>query len=290
MTDAWMVDDTPNPVAMMKSRAAEILGRVVTIALSTHWTGLVKTEAVAIRGSRAVHPSGKAIRHHDLRRPVPFQLASRGRGLEHAVPEAPVVLASLVLLHLLVRVDAPAAIKPATVAGIAAEVRGIWKPYGVDVSFALPGEAVTGEPGEEIRLVITDRLLAGTRGASGDVAGVGWIEFLGPEQPARLITVSVAAASTLADRARWAGIPVGLLPAVIRQQFLVHALGRATAHEIGHYLLRSAVHARAGLMRPRFAAEDVMDDHLTRFRLEPAQVETFNRSRPAQALQAALPQ
>jgi hypothetical protein len=197
-------------------------------------------------------------------------------------------LASLVLLHLLVRVDAAAAIKPAMVAGIAAEARSIWKPYGVDVTFAPPGDAVTGEPGQEIRLVITDHTLP-AQGGGADVAGIGWIEFLGPEQPARTITVSLTAASRLSDRATWAGTPVELLPAVIREQFLVHALGRAAAHEIGHYLLRSTLHARLGLMRPQFGVEEIMDGHLTRFRLERSQVDLLGRRQAGVELQAGLP-
>jgi hypothetical protein len=199
-------------------------------------------------------------------------------------------LASLVLLHLLVRVDAPAAIKPAMIAGIAAEARSIWKPYGVDVTVALPGGVAAGEPGEEIRLLITDRLPPVT--SRGDVAGLGWIEFVGPEQPAGAITVSLAAALKLSDRATWAGKPVDLLPAVIREEFLTRALGRAAAHEIGHYLLRSTVHAPRGLMRPRFAADEIMDQRLTGFRLEPSQVDLLDRRQPGvrAGLQAALPE
>ena len=200
-------------------------------------------------------------------------------------------LASLVLLHLLVRVDAAPPITPAMIAAIAAEARSIWKPYGVDVTFALPGGVAAGEPDEEIRLLITDRLPPGTRGRD-DVAGIGWIEFVGPEQPARAITVSMAAALRLSNRAKWAGTSVDLLPAIIREQFLARALGRAAAHEIGHYLLRSTVHARGGLMRSQFAAEEIMDQRLTRFRLEPSQVKRLNRRQPdlRAGLQATLPE
>lgn len=198
-------------------------------------------------------------------------------------------LASLVLLHLLVRVDARAAIKPAALAGIAAQARSIWKPYGVDVTFVFTRSAVTGEPSEEIVLVITDRVLPGPRGR-GDVAGIGWIEFVGPEQPSPTITVSTTAALQLSERATWAGTSLDLLPTRLRDQFLVHALGRAAAHEIGHYLLRSTVHARDGLMRPQFSTQEIMDDHLTRFRLEPSQVDMLDRRQAGVALQAALPE
>lgn len=198
-------------------------------------------------------------------------------------------LASLVLLHLLVRVDAGPAIKPSVIAGIAAEVRSVWKPYGVDVTFVSTASPLTGEPSEEIRLVITDHVLPVSRRRS-EVAGIGWIEFVGPEQPSPAITVSTTAALKLSEQAIWAGTSLDLLPARVRDQFLVHALGRAAAHEIGHYLLRSTVHARDGLMRPQFSTQEIMDDHPTRFRLEPAQVDMLNRRQPGATLQAALPE
>jgi hypothetical protein len=200
-------------------------------------------------------------------------------------------LASLVLLHLLVRVDAAAAIKPAMIGGIVAEARRIWKPYGVDVTFALPHGIETSEPDEEIRLLITDRLPPGTRG-HGDVASLGWIEFLSPEQPASAITVSIAAALKLSDGVNWMERSFDRLPIVIQEQFLTRALGRAAAHEIGHYLLRSTVHARGGLMRSQFPADEMMDPRLTRFRLEPSQVELLDRRQPAirAGQQAALSQ
>jgi hypothetical protein len=36
-------------------------------------------------------------------------------------------------------------------------------------------------------------------------------------------------------------------------------LGRALAHEIGHYLLDTETHARIGLMRPHFSADEFSD-------------------------------
>jgi hypothetical protein len=182
-------------------------------------------------------------------------------------------LATLVLLQVLVRVDAVAMVKPAMVAALAAEARNIWKPYGVDVRLTGPAGIAAGDTGgaEELRLVITDRVLPSAHAAPDEVAGLGWIEFLGPEQPSRTITVSTTAALRLSERATWAGMSLNLLPGIVREQFLGHALGRAVAHEIGHFLLRSTAHTRSGLMRPQFPADEVMDDHVTRFRLEPAQ-------------------
>ena len=43
------------------------------------------------------------------------------------------------------------------------------------------------------------------------------------------------------------------------EQRLGVVLGRALAHEIGHYLLDTATHARNGLMRPQFDAVEFTD-------------------------------
>jgi hypothetical protein len=42
--------------------------------------------------------------------------------------------------------------------------------------------------------------------------------------------------------------------------FLGRALGRALAHEIGHYLLGTREHAAHGLMRAQFAPQDLLED------------------------------
>jgi len=45
-------------------------------------------------------------------------------------------------------------------------------------------------------------------------------------------------------------------------------LGRAVAHEIGHYLLRTSSHAPQGLMRARIDAQEFADVHSQSFRLD----------------------
>lgn len=45
-------------------------------------------------------------------------------------------------------------------------------------------------------------------------------------------------------------------------------LGRALAHEIGHYLLDTHTHARIGLMRPRFSALEFTDPRDSAFALD----------------------
>jgi hypothetical protein len=50
------------------------------------------------------------------------------------------------------------------------------------------------------------------------------------------------------------------LPAALADMFLARALGRALAHEIGHYLLGTREHTRHGLMRAEFLPQDLLED------------------------------
>ncbi|HKB11332.1 MAG TPA: hypothetical protein VKD69_11775 [Vicinamibacterales bacterium] len=50
------------------------------------------------------------------------------------------------------------------------------------------------------------------------------------------------------------------LPAAMAETFLGRALGRALAHEIGHYLLGTREHSAHGLMRPRFTPQDLLEE------------------------------
>ena len=56
-----------------------------------------------------------------------------------------------------------------------------------------------------------------------------------------------------------------------RRTFLARALGRALAHEIGHYLLRSKEHTRGGLMKARHAAGDLFGPERRGFTVSPAE-------------------
>ena len=69
-----------------------------------------------------------------------------------------------------------------------------------------------------------------------------------------LAIASVSAARQVLDAA---GLADG--PAAIVSHRLGVVLGRAVAHEIGHFLLNTSGHARQGLMRARIDARDFAD-------------------------------
>src|SRR5262249_37130118 len=50
------------------------------------------------------------------------------------------------------------------------------------------------------------------------------------------------------------------LPAALAETFFARALGRALAHEIGHYLLGTREHTTDGLMRQQFSPQDLLEE------------------------------
>jgi hypothetical protein len=140
----------------------------------------------------------------------------------------------------------------------------IWRPYA-DVSFTPADESTLGSG--SLRLLITDRTSTISDGAS-----LGWIEFV-DGRPSNHITVSTGAATALLRASRWNG-----LPKTVQHTFLVRAMTRAIAHELGHYLLASREHVAHGLMRGQLTADDIMQPRKSSYRLDRAQVQQLQRT------------
>jgi hypothetical protein len=124
------------------------------------------------------------------------------------------------------------------------ETAAIWSPAGVALRSMQADSGVRPVDGLTVRVVVDD-----DRGQSSaaNSAAIGWINFDGASIPEALIHLSHRNVVQLLDasdqnRAR---------PVLQRDLFLGRALGRALAHELGHYLLASKAHTERGLMRGR---------------------------------------
>jgi hypothetical protein len=155
--------------------------------------------------------------------------------------------------------------QPFDAAGVTAvgrAVAAIWSRYA-DVSVYAVDDPLAIAADDVLTVRITDR-----RSQSGD--GLGWIDFV-DGQPSRTIYVSRTEVSELAARGKWGGRAVTYWPPKMRDAFAQRAVATAVAHEIGHYLLRSRVHTRTGLMRASLTVEDVMRGFSVRNGLDRAQ-------------------
>jgi hypothetical protein len=162
-----------------------------------------------------------------------------------------------------VQTDGSLAVDRRMLAEIVKGAGEIWRPYA-DVTFTLVEESVPVSG--SLRLLITDRISTISDGAS-----LGWIEFV-DGRPSNHITVSTGAAAALLRASRWNG-----LPKTVQRMFLVRAMTRAIAHELGHYLLASREHAPHGLMRGQLTADDIMQPRKSSYRLDRAQVQQLQR-------------
>jgi hypothetical protein len=137
-----------------------------------------------------------------------------------------------------VTVVAPRDVTDSLVNRICEEADAIWAPAGV--AFEWHRDASTGEAHPlAIEVTIDDRQAA----VVGDGA-LGWITFTG-NGPDPFIHLSRASAEGLfRDTPGLFGAPM-----ITHDSLIGRALGRALAHELGHYLLRSKVHTPRGLMR-----------------------------------------
>ena len=100
---------------------------------------------------------------------------------------------------------------------------------------------------------------------------LGWIVFDDPKTPEQEIYLSYANALRLLDNSGGIVGPTKSMPQLQRETMLSRALGRALAHEIGHYLLASKVHTPKGLMMAVHTAAELFGVERVDFKLAPVE-------------------
>ena len=163
---------------------------------------------------------------------------------------------------------------------LVAEAERIWKREGVALRWSAVPES--GRPSAPLRVLVISR----REGLSGDET-IWRVGELVPHTGQRALAIAsiagaerVVAASgnrvTLLDRPEGAQYRLGVV------------LGRAVAHEIGHYLLATATHADRGLMRAAIDAREFADPGARTFALDGA-AGAWLRAGLAQAGEAPRP-
>jgi len=148
------------------------------------------------------------------------------------------VAAEASVIPIAVAVVAPRDVTDSLVNRICAEAAAIWAPAGI--VYVWNRDASKDEAHRlAIEVTIDDRQVP-----AGRDSALGWLTFAS-NHPDRFIHLSRASAERLAR-----GTP-GLSDSTVtsHEALIGRALGRALAHELGHYIFRSKVHAPRGLMR-----------------------------------------
>jgi len=143
---------------------------------------------------------------------------------------------------------------------LAAEAERIWRSEGVDIEWSVPGLA-SDSSDAPLRVMVVSRPNPNVRSTTR------WpvAELIPEASPRALAIASITGAErVVAEAARSAALASGA-PADYR---LGLVLGRAVAHEIGHFLLATATHAQSGLMRASVDAREFTTVGGETFRLD----------------------
>jgi len=167
-------------------------------------------------------------------------------------------------LHIGLTFDAGAARSMET--AVAEEAARVWAAYGIAVDG--PTENTRGRPG-----TITLHVSMARRPARGtNEESLGSIVFHdGVPEPS--ISLYVASADDLISTA--AEYDPSHWPVAFHDELLARVLGRALAHEIGHYVLRMRDHSTFGLMRAVHPIVELMEIRGGNFALSPDDRETL---------------
>ena len=146
------------------------------------------------------------------------------------------------------------------------EASDIWAAYGVEIRMAGVNDA---EPDQTVRLAVTlspppDSLRTGTLGS---------IVFKG-DAPEPTIELYPSAASALVAAVAFNSLGEPWPPG-LKDRAVARVLGRALAHEVGHFLLRSKRHSTGGLMKAQQVGSDLASPDRRRFALSADEVRQF---------------
>jgi hypothetical protein len=180
-----------------------------------------------------------------------------------------------------VTVATASTVSPTLVMRVLEETDAVWRAAGVTFVWRrVAGETVPRARAIEARPCPSPTLhvvIGRDRGADADhrrdngTMALGWIAFDEHDAPDSEIYLSHENAEAYMRGSR---IVVGLTeqkPIAEREMLLARAMGRALAHEIGHYLLASKIHTARGLMQAAHTASEFFGADRAPFNLDAAQ-------------------
>lgn len=131
------------------------------------------------------------------------------------------------------------------------EAAAIWAQHGVIINWVSPAVVRPIAP-DRLRVLILKRRPQLQK--SDEPFAVGELVRPAGSHPVALVSIESAQRLVASLRGR-----AGYELISVDERRLGVVLGRALAHEIGHYLLNTHTHARSGLMRPQFDALEFTD-------------------------------
>jgi hypothetical protein len=155
-------------------------------------------------------------------------------------------------------------ISPSLVERVLAEAGDIWRTAGLTIIWKRDGRVSSA-----LRLTIGHWANRVRRDETS--LPLGWIVFDDDGAPQHAIYVSYTNAHALMDQSRGTTGASEKMPRAESETLLGRAMGRALAHELGHYLLASKEHSLKGLMRAKRTAAEFFSIDRSRFDLDAGQ-------------------
>lgn len=175
-----------------------------------------------------------------------------------------------------IKVSAAPDIPARLVTAVLAEADAVWCTTGVSFLWRREDQPATmsGRVRPERRYESSAlRVVIGheTQTARDQRYALGWIVFDDSRTPEQEIYVSYTNVVMLLEHSAGIVGVVQSMPILQRETLLARAMGRALAHELGHYLSASKVHTPKGLMKAVHTAGEFFGRARDRFMLEPAE-------------------
>jgi hypothetical protein len=173
----------------------------------------------------------------------------------------------------------PGPMNSAAMTRVRAEVDAIWHRYHVDVLWVQPQVSDQQVIADLVVEVVEGRFPPAGRHGRIAIARMKFQDGF----PTHHIEVSNTAAAALLPEGRWAGGTRSLndAPERLRTEALGRIVGRALAHELGHYLLGSLEHADRGLMRAVIDPESLVSPSTSFLTLADADIHALRAARVA---------
>jgi hypothetical protein len=179
------------------------------------------------------------------------------------VSRQPIPPSTAVPSRITISVDVAPHIRPYTVTRMLAETDDIWRSSGVTfvwrcfparVAPCAQSSEAGHTPPSTLRVTVDDE--PGQPGGRKDdsLMALGWIRFDPSDEPGEEIHISYGNALALLDGSSLVVGRVTWMTVIERETYVARAMGRALAHELGHYLLASKTHTERGLMQARLSA------------------------------------
>jgi hypothetical protein len=160
---------------------------------------------------------------------------------------------------------------------VRAEVDAIWRQYAIDIVWEERWTPAKTKPDLWVQFVDVALQSKAVRGAPA----IAWIPFAAGV-PLPYVRVSKPNATALLKTRSWFdGRPLTSANQDLQRQALGRVIGRAVAHEIGHFLLAAPVHASYGLMRATLDPEQMVHPGTGQFKLQDGDVRAIRAARIA---------